>query len=539
MDQQQEILKKKRVVDFFMKKNILLSPEFIGKMGCDFNEEEFYNHLSAKINDENFVFINPDLIEALNEYKMKDMNWHDIERSRVLYEKEINKKTYPQLLESFRKDFVDEKSLQKKEPGISNDDGNVRVLFSYEEENKKKDMQDFVSYFNARYNSIRKILSNRQEMQDVTSINKLKSKKDRGNVSMMGLVSEKSLTKNGNYVLTLEDPTGTIKVLINKNKPEMFSLARDIVLDEMIGVCGANGDNMVFVNNMLLPDIPLSKEMKRAPDETYALFLSDLHVGSNKFLPDKLDKFISWIRGESGSESQKDTASKVKYIFIIGDLVDGVGIYPYQDTELDIKDIYEQYNECAKFLKRIPERIKMIICPGNHDAMRISEPQPQLYKDFAEAIWKLPNAIMVSNPALINIHSSDDFPGFDVLMYHGYSFDYFVANVDTIREQGGYDHADLIMKFLLQRRHLAPTHSATLYIPDNKKDSLVIEKVPDFFVTGHIHKAAAANYRNVTMICGSCWQSKTTFQEKVGHNPEPARVPLVNLQTRQVKMLRF
>jgi len=296
---------------------------------------------------------------------------------------------------------------------------------------------------------------------------------------------------------------------------------------------------MVFVNNMLLPDIPLSKEMKRAPDETYALFLSDLHVGSNKFLPDKLDKFISWIRGESGSESQKDTASKVKYIFIIGDLVDGVGIYPYQDTELDIKDIYEQYNECAKFLKRIPERIKMIICPGNHDAMRISEPQPQLYKDFAEAIWKLPNAIMVSNPALINIHSSDDFPGFDVLMYHGYSFDYFVANVDTIREQGGYDHADLIMKFLLQRRHLAPTHSATLYIPDNKKDSLVIEKVPDFFVTGHIHKAAAANYRNVTMICGSCWQSKTTFQEKVGHNPEPARVPLVNLQTRQVKMLRF
>ena len=95
------------------------------------------------------------------------------------------------------------------------------------------------------------------------------------------------------------------------------------------------------------------------------------------------------------------------------------------------------------------------------------------------------------------------------------------------------------MKFLLQRRHLAPSHSSTPYLPETDHDPLVISKVPDFFVTGHIHKSVVSSYRNVSLICGSCWQSKTSFDEKMGHEPEPARVPIMNLQTRQIKILRF
>ena len=62
---------------------------------------------------------------------------------------------------------------------------------------------------------------------------------------------------------------------------------------------------------------------------------------------------------------------------------------------------------------------------------------------------------------------------------------------------------------------------------------------PDMVLSGHIHKSVTANYRNTTLICGSCWQGKTIFQEKVGHNPGPSRVPIVNLQTRDVKILKF
>jgi len=414
----------------------------------------------------------------------------------------------------------------------------VKVLFSYQEESKKRDVQDFVSYFNSRYKFMENLLENRKELQNIMSINRILNKTDRETVSLIGMVKDKNYTKNGNLMLVLEDPTGCIKTLVSKTKMELYNAAKDIVLDEVIGIVGTNGQNIVFANNIIWPDLPI-RELKKSPDESYALFLSDIHVGSKQFLPNEFNRFLQWINGKTGTPQQRELASKIKYIFIIGDLVDGCGIYPEQDSELLIKDIYKQYEECAILLKQIPSHIKLIICPGNHDAMRIAEPQPELYKDFAKSIWELPNITMVSNPALINIHSSDKFSGFDILIYHGYSFDYYVANVDSIRNRGGYDRADLIMSFLLQRRHLAPTHKSTLYIPEVNKDPLVIEQPPDFFITGHIHKSIAANYKNVTLICGSCWQSKTSFQEKVGHNPEPARIPLVNLQTRQIKILKF
>mgnify|MGYP006296757321 FL=1 len=285
--------------------------------------------------------------------------------------------------------------------------------------------------------------------------------------------------------------------------------------------------------------MPNNKELKKSPDEAYAVFLSDLHVGSNEFQEKELLRFISWLKGDLGNDDQKDISDKISYIFIAGDLIAGVGIYPGQEDDLAIKDIYEQYNRCAEYLKMIPDHIPIIICPGNHDAMRIAEPQPPIYQDYAEALWEMPNVHMVSNPSIVNIHGDDDFPGFDVLMYHGYSFDYYIQEVESIRNNGGYDRADLMMKFLIRRRHLAPSHKSTLYIPNTDFDPLVVTTLPDFFVTGHIHKCAVAGYRNITMICGSCWEGKTAFQEKVGHHPEPCRVPIVNLQTRNVKIMKF
>ena len=159
-------------------------------------------------------------------------------------------------------------------------------------------------------------------------------------------------------------------------------------------------------------------------------------------------------------------ASKVKYLFIIGDLIDGIGIYPGQEDELTINDLTKQYEAVADYLIQIPSHIQIIICPGNHDGVRLAEPQPVLYKDLAKSLWDISNVTMVTNPAYINIHASEGFPGFDVLMYHGYSFDYYVANVDSIRNNGGYDRGDLIMMFKLQKRHLAPSHNSTANIPE-------------------------------------------------------------------------
>ena len=149
------------------------------------------------------------------------------------------------------------------------------------------------------------------------------------------------------------------------------------------------------------------------------------------------------------------------------------------------------------------------------------------------------NVIMINNPGNVNIHASENFDGFNILLYHGYSFDYYVANVDSIRNGGGYDRADLIMKLLLQKRHLAPSHSSSLYIPYRNEDPLIINKIPDIFVSAHLHKSNLSSYNNITTISCSCWQSKTAFQEKMGHNPDPCKVPIINLKTREIKVLRF
>jgi len=524
---EQEAVSEKEIIISFLKKGILLSSDIIDHL----SEIDTENLQKLLLKKPRLLILNKDLNKLLDQVKEMDINWLEFDKTKTLFEKGKNKENYGK--------FIEYLSTQKKDKTTKEGKTTVKIIHSYEADSKKRDIQDFVQYFNNRYKAIERILKNRTELTNIMSINRIRAKKDRDHISLIGLVKEKQTTKNKNIILTLEDPTDHIKVLANKNKPGLFKIANDVVLDEVIAINGVNAENIVFADNIFLPDIPVNKELKKSSDEAYTIFLSDLHVGSNNFLSNDFNKFLKWINQKAGNEKQKEIASKVKYIFIVGDLVDGCGVYPEQDKELVIKDIKKQYEECANLLKQIPSEIHIIICSGNHDAMRISEPQPPLHREFAEQIYRLPNAVMVSNPSLVNIHASENFPGFDVLLYHGYSFDFFVSEVDSIRNQGGYDRADLIMKFLLQRRHLAPTHTSTLYIPDTIKDPLVIDKLPDFFVSGHIHKSISANYRNITTVCGSCWQSKTSFQEKVGHHPEPSRVPIANLKTREMKILKF
>ncbi len=474
-----------KLVSILLKKGLLVSPETLENFEKNFDESTFFS-------------LNPEEIE-----------------------------------ESLIFQFNKQNSNKKKEFAKFN----VEITKSYDPESKKREVSDFVNYFKARYNQIKEILHERPELQNAISINRSLSKKKNDRVSIIGMINDKKITKNGNILLTLEDQTGQINVLITKNK-NLSNLFDEIVFDEIVGISGVVGDKILFADNLYFPELPLSKEFKKINEEVYAAFIGDIHVGSKMFLEEDFKKFIAWINCNYGNQNQKEIARKTKYLFIVGDLVDGIGIYPEQDKELAIKDITEQYNLCAYYISQIRKDIQIIICPGNHDALRLSEPQPVLNKEFAKLLWEIPNVIMVSNPSLINIHKTESFPGFDILLYHGYSFDYYISNVDPIRKGGGYDRADLIMKFLLNKRHLAPSHSSALYLP-LEYDPLVIDRIPDFFVSGHLHKVSISNYNNISLICSSCWQSKTLFQEKMGHHPEPSRVPIINLKTRDIGLIKF
>ena len=422
--------------------------------------------------------------------------------------------------------------LQFKEKKKKRDFGNslVRIKKSFENSNRKLSIDDWVKYYNSRYNKIKKILLQREDIKDFVQIKDLKGKPS----TIIAMIYNIRQTAKGNYLVELEDPTGFVKGIVTPKK-NSFSQMKEIIQDQVLGVKGRKSGIFFFVDEFILPDIP-EKEKPKIDEDIFSVFISDTHVGSNMFLPKQFNKFIEWINGKIGNKSQIDMAKKVRYIFISGDLVDGVGVYPDQEKELEIKDIYKQYEKFTELISKIPEEIPIIVIPGNHDAIRLAEPQPVLPNDIVKNLYSLSNVIPASNPSVVNIHGINS-RGVDVLTYHGYSFDYLVSNVKEI-EKVGYEGADLIMKFLLRSRHLAPPHGATPIAP-LPEDFLVIDQVPDIFTAGHIHKAKISKYKGVLNIMSSCFQGRTSFQERVGHHPEPARVPVVNLKTFETRLIRF
>lgn len=410
----------------------------------------------------------------------------------------------------------------------------VEIIDEIQIKNKKITVEDFVHYFRERYLTLKTFFQDKP-LDNLCSIGKLTDQQR--NLSVIGLVSGKKMTKNKNILLDLEDLTGHVTVLIRHDKKELFDKANDVVLDEVIAVRGVGSREIIFTNELFTLDI--FNEIKKCPEEIYAAFTADLHVGSKKFYEENFLKFINWLNGELGSDKQKEIALKVKYLFIVGDSVDGVGVYPKQESELLIKDIREQYARLAELLKKIRKDIKIILCPGGkHDAVVQIEPQPRLSKDMAPALYDIPNLILVPNPSLVRIAGSESFLGFDVLVYHGDSYDYYMDRVDSLRANNSKMRPDLIMHFLLKKRHLAPSHTSTTYYPF-EKDFFVIQKVPDIVVSGHIHKSAISRYNGILTISCSCWQAKTSYQEKFGHEPDPCKIPLLNLQTGKASIIDF
>jgi len=540
---------KSEIVNKLIELGFLVSPDFV-----DFINDDVLELIKKKSKSDGPIVLNADLWKVIKDKDLPGLNWLEFDRARVIYEKGRDGKVYSSFLDmmSVKKEIVIldgvqdlenlEQTIEQRIIGQTKQKdlvtGNVTVLKSCDVQGKKRDLSDFVCFFKSRYESLSQILQSRENLKNIVSINKLYNRKDKDPISVIGIVFEKRLTKNGHFIIKIEDLTGPIDILINKDNKELVEICNDLVLDEVIGVNGVMGDRIIYSKEIIYPDVSISNEFKKINEDVHVVFTADLHIGSKDFYKEDFLKFIDWLNCKGGNEQQKEVASKVKYLFIVGDLVDGIGIYPGQEDELGIVDVCEQYNECYELLNLIRKDVQIIICAGNHDAVRLAEPQPVLDKKYAGKLYELTNATFVTNPSIVNINSTSNFIGFNILLYHGYSFIYYGNNVNSIRVNGGVSRPDLIMKFLLQRRHLAPTHASTMYVPDDK-DYLVIDKVPDFFVSGHLHKTSVTNYRNVTMIGCGCWVGQTPYQAKFGVIPDPSRISLVNLKTRDVKILKF
>ncbi len=389
--------------------------------------------------------------------------------------------------------------------------------------------QDFVKLFRYRYNVLRKILRNqRREMINTIPINRIK--KSLSDVQLVGIVKSVKTTVNGHRLIEIEDETGTATLMALKDHKEVSQLANEVVVDEIIGVVGKiskNGD-LIIVQNIVFPDIKLQHDKNRAEVPVCVAFLSDIHMGSNMFMEDEWNAFLKWINGSLGNSRQKDVASKIKYLILPGDLVDGIGIYPNQEKELSISNIYEQYEALAKQLEFIPDHISVVLQPGNHDAVRPAEPQPTFEKEIRD-LFSGREFIFVGNPCYLSLH------GVEILSYHGQSLLDFSTNIQYLN----YNEPTEVMKVMLKKRHLAPAYGGYTPLAPEHTDYMIIDKVPDIFVTGHVHISNIDNYRGVTLINASSWQAQTSYQKMLNFIPDSAKLPIVNLKTGNATTMDF
>ncbi len=404
-----------------------------------------------------------------------------------------------------------------------------KIFYADNGKGKKIEVKDFVGHFRARYQAIQRILMQRPEMQNLVSINKLGS--NRESVMIIGIVSDKQITKNNNIILTLEDLTGSVKALV-KQGSECYKEAKELQPDDVAAFKASGNKEIIFVYNVIYPDSFVEKT--KFDEDMCVAFLSDIHAGSMKHLGAELQRFFDWLK-EGGK-----IASKIKYLFFVGDNIDGVGVFPGQEKFLSLKSAKEQYSLLASYLEQVPKEITMFMCPGQHDAVRVPEPQPIIGKDYAEALYSIPNLVLVSNPSVIKLVEGDK--ELKVLMYHGASIHAFINEIEELRLMKAHKCPAKAVKHMLKRRHLASSHGVSasiVYVPNGEYDPLVITESPDILCTGEVHRLDVETYNGTLIITGSCWQSQTDFEEKIGNIPDPCKVPILNLKTRELKILDF
>lgn len=389
---------------------------------------------------------------------------------------------------------------------------------------------DFNKLFLNRFNSLKKILrAQRRELANAMPINRVK-KNDLSDVQIVGIVKEVRTTTNGHRLIELEDETDSAVCIVLKQNRDLLNIANEVVFDEIIGIRGKlskNGD-LIVINSIVYPDISIQNQHHKSEVPVYAAFLSDIHIGSKQFMQDEWNSFLHWINGDMGNSRQRDVAGKIKYLVIPGDVVDGIGIYPNQDKELSISDVYRQYEALAEQIKAIPDHISLIVQPGNHDAVRPAEPQPTFEKEIQDLFSGM-DITFVGNPCYFSLN------GVEILSYHGQSLLDFATNIQHLK----YNDPVETMKVMLKKHHLAPTYGGYTPLAPEHMDYMLIDRIPDIFVTGHVHLAQIGDYRGVKLVNASSWQSQTSYQKMLNFIPDSAKLPIVDLKTSNITMMDF
>ena len=423
---------------------------------------------------------------------------------------------------------IDEPVITK--PNIDRNYENYKIIFDPTYKINSENDKDFFKLFDSRYRKTLKILSIRSESRQIRKIKHIRDLRNKSRFSSLdnetergkfidsafvaGLIMSKRNRKN-DVELVIDDTTGSIP-LVCKTR-DLIDEASSLVLDQMlmleISLSKRNSNDFV-IKDIIFPDIPEHVAAKSGT-ESYVALISDLHVGSKYFMENEFNDFISWL------SSDDEIVSKIQFVCIAGDIVDGIGIYPNQDKELIDININKQISYAAALLQKIPKRMHVFLIPGNHDPGRRALPQTALtdLRDFQP----LENFSIIGNPSIVELNKVK------LLMFHGQSLDDVIATVPGL----SYSKPVEAMKILLKSRHLSPIYGNRTPIAPESEDMLVIDDVPDIFHAGHVHITEVGRYKGTLIVNSGAWQKQTKFQQTMGIDPTPGICILVNLGSLQ------
>ncbi len=379
------------------------------------------------------------------------------------------------------------------------------------------DYSDFESLFLNRFEELSSILKKRS-LKGHVEIAGMSRKPSRETITLVGLVTEVRQTRNGNRLIELQDKTGYSRVIVTDDR--LMDEVDTLLSHEVVAFEGQLSDDkeIIFGNEIHYPDVPQSFRRTRTDRTVRAAFISDIHLAADTFAYEKWADFVNFVREEPS----------IEYVFVAGDLVEGIGVYPGQEDELDVKNIDAQYKLCGEVFKKFPDSVDIITCTGNHDAVRLAEPQPALPERFTK--YFPDNVTFVGNPSTVKIEN-----GITIELYHGMSINSFTDSVPSFEVESPEE----IMKMMLKKRHLAPLFGHNTRIAPEKTDYLVLQEVPDVLHTGHVHTFGIDSYRNSIVANTGTWQYQTDFQEKMNIVPTVGRAPVMNLSNYDTTTYEF
>jgi DNA polymerase II small subunit len=408
---------------------------------------------------------------------------------------------------------------------------NFRIMDEYDVTGKSHcegKKEDFLRLFRSKYKLISAMLQERHNLSPI-KIKDLKGVAKNENIDLIGMINKKWTTKNNHIAFEIEDMENKCIVLVMEKEKDLMKKAEHVLEDNVVGFKGVKiGDDFVILKEFYWPDVPIGS-VKLIDEDIYTGCTSDFHIGSDKYLEKPVKKWLDYLNGKNVTGKILEKVGRMQYLFVVGDNVSGIGVYPGQVDELEIKDIYKQYEAFEDVMLQIPEYIQVFICPGQHDAVRRAEPQPAVPKEFMPRLYGQKNFHFIASPSWVETE------GLKNLVYHGPSIHDLISSVSFLNMNQPQEG----MVELLKKRDLMPKYGGrNPYVPE-ERDYMVIKEVPDFVFIGDMHHNGYSTYRGTTIVNGGTWEAQTDFQKKIGHHPTPGVFPMINLKTRKISETYF